>query len=241
MKFIREQYKGFILGIIVCALFASLMGTAAVAAGKITNIKVFMGGIKLYVDGKLVIPTDAKGKVVEPFIYDGTTYLPIRALSNALTNNVKKVSWNGAKSSVYVGQAPVASQTDISKLVPYENGTYGYVLTGEDAAFEILDKKITPFNRLESSIYTYILDSNYSELNGQYIIPYTNLGDDRKSSIKFYNVNKKGDKTLIQEINTAAGDNPKLVNVDLRGVEILFIDYNDTDGALYNVTLSGIK
>ena len=41
-------------------------------------------GIKIILDGALITPRDASGNVVEPFIIDGTTYLPVRALSNAL-------------------------------------------------------------------------------------------------------------------------------------------------------------
>src|SRR5690348_4623961 len=141
-KWNRDKFKGFAMGAITVALLGSLVGTAF-ASGKLTSIKVVQGGIALYVDGKLIKPTDGNGKVVEPFIYDGTTYLPLRALSNALTNNQKEVKWVAETSSIYVGQAPVAAQTDIVELNPYEID--GSVFTDNNAVFELLDKKITPF------------------------------------------------------------------------------------------------
>ncbi len=59
--------------------------------------------IKLIVDDYEVIPKDANGNIVEPFIIDGTTYLPVRALANALGENV---AWDAATSTVYIGERP---------------------------------------------------------------------------------------------------------------------------------------
>jgi hypothetical protein len=91
-KLNRDKFKGFTMGVVATVLCTSLIGTAY-AAGQLKSIKVIEGGITLYVDGKLAKPTDVKGNVVDPFIYDGTTYLPLRALSNILTNNEKEVAW----------------------------------------------------------------------------------------------------------------------------------------------------
>lgn len=249
LRFNKDKVKGFVIGMLTTVLFASLIGTAFAASGTLKSIKVVQGGIKLYVEGQLVKPTDAAGNVVEPFIYDGTTYLPLRALSNALTNNEKPVKWYPDTSSIYVGQAPVAAQTDIADLKLYESENGVNVLTGEKAAFPILDKTITPFNTFGNGVrYTYLLDSNYSQLNGQLAVPYTNLGDHDKGAVLLYSVDKKGNETRIGEFSTVAGDEPVQVSVDLRGVEILRIYTRGTydgeyrgEAVLYNVTLAGIN
>ena len=54
-------------------------------------------GVNIYIDGKLYIPTDVNGKVVEPFLYNGTTYLPARAISNVFNTNIE---WKNG--SVYI-------------------------------------------------------------------------------------------------------------------------------------------
>ena len=71
------------------------------------------GGISIYVDGTKIKSTDANGNVVEPMIYKGTTYLPVRAVANAFD---KEVAWDGKTSSVYIGKVPVAEQTSIASL-----------------------------------------------------------------------------------------------------------------------------
>lgn len=56
--------------------------------------------VKLVVDGIQIEPKDANGNYVEPFIYNGTTYLPVRAVGEALG---KDVSWDGNTATVYIG------------------------------------------------------------------------------------------------------------------------------------------
>ena len=53
----------------------------------------------LKIDNNKIIPKDVLGNVVHPFIIDGTTYLPVRAISEALGKNVE---WEGETYSVYI-------------------------------------------------------------------------------------------------------------------------------------------
>lgn len=79
--------KRFLKGLLCGALIAGVLSAPIVSnAGSILKqITVTQGGIEFYVDGKMVQPLDGNGKQVQPFVYDGTTYLPLRALPNALT------------------------------------------------------------------------------------------------------------------------------------------------------------
>ncbi len=56
-------------------------------------------GIRIVLDGRLIIPKDANGTVLDAFILNGTTYLPVRALANALGCDV---GWDGATSTVLI-------------------------------------------------------------------------------------------------------------------------------------------
>ena len=49
---------------------------------------------------KPIVPTDVNGKTVDVLLYKGTTYLPVRAVANALD---QAVAWDGASYSVYIG------------------------------------------------------------------------------------------------------------------------------------------
>lgn len=93
----KKEIKGFVMGVIT----TTLVSTAVFATPAAKSITAFYNGIKIYVDGDKITPKDGNGTIVEPFIYDGTTYLPVRAVSEALG---KQVSWDGNSNSVYIGQ-----------------------------------------------------------------------------------------------------------------------------------------
>lgn len=94
-----KTVKGFLLGVI-CTLL--LVNGLVFAAGTMTLKDVKVGGITIVVDGQKVNPTDAKGNAVNPLVYNGTTYLPVRAVADALK---KAVYWDGPNQTVYVGNA----------------------------------------------------------------------------------------------------------------------------------------
>ena len=56
-------------------------------------------GIRIVLDGKLIIPKDQNGNVLDAFIYNNSTYLPIRALANALGCDV---DWDGSTNTVLI-------------------------------------------------------------------------------------------------------------------------------------------
>lgn len=101
----KERLKGFLLGLLTMTLVFSASFSVYAAVGS-QNISANFNNIKLYVDQKLIIPKDANGNTVEPFIYNGTTYLPVRAVADALEKNV---SWDATTKSVYLGTQPTTS------------------------------------------------------------------------------------------------------------------------------------
>ena len=95
----KKNLKGFILGILFTVLVMQLiMPINAAMLGKTIQV---MTGINIYMDDVKLTPKDSKGNSVEPFIYNGTTYLPLRAVAEALN---KAVTWEGKTSSVYLGK-----------------------------------------------------------------------------------------------------------------------------------------
>ena len=62
-------------------------GTVALAAGNLVSISVFPG-MNLAINGETFVPKDVNGKEVDVFSYNGTTYVPIRAISQAFGMDV---------------------------------------------------------------------------------------------------------------------------------------------------------
>lgn len=72
-----------IVGISAAMLLS--MGTGALAATKLQEIKAFLNpDIKVKVDGSPIQLKDAKGNAIVPINYKDSNYVPIRAISDAL-------------------------------------------------------------------------------------------------------------------------------------------------------------
>lgn len=104
----KEQAKGFVAGLLVAVMALGLIGTAAATIGKRT-VEVDYTDIKIELNGEKVTPVDANGDVVEPFAINGTTYLPVRAVSNALGLDV---GWDGATSTVKLSEKKAEKRMD---------------------------------------------------------------------------------------------------------------------------------
>ena len=76
----KYQFRRLFIGIILGAIVSSM--TAFATTSTLTK-DVTYRNIKIVVDANEITPTDANGTYVEPFIIDGTTYLPVRAVANA--------------------------------------------------------------------------------------------------------------------------------------------------------------
>ncbi len=98
----------FLIGMIVGApivnyVYASFTKTIEVATG-----------ISIEVNGEKFIPKDANGKEVEVFIYNGTTYLPIRAISGMYGSDIK---WDGERETVRLFKKDASSSDVMGEII----------------------------------------------------------------------------------------------------------------------------
>ena len=122
------------------AAVAAMLVTTAAAASTATKkmIEANYMGIKLVVNGVEVTPKDPDGKVVDPFISDGTTYLPLRALCNAMGYSNDQILWDGETKTIYVGDIPGIEENWMTKLPPYQlNKATAYDGSDRRVSFEV--------------------------------------------------------------------------------------------------------
>ena len=81
-----------------------------------------------FLRGRVFTPKDAAGNVVEPFIMNGTTYLPVRAVGEALGMSV---NWDGNTHTVYLG--------DVDHL-PYQVNNATLYDGTKDTSFSVAGK-----------------------------------------------------------------------------------------------------
>ena len=102
-------WKGFGSGLILTVLIAALCVTATATSKRSIQVE---DGIGITLNGARFTPRDADGKQVSAFLYNGTTYVPVRAISEAMGMDV---SFNSATRTVVLTTADrTASQQGAS-------------------------------------------------------------------------------------------------------------------------------
>lgn len=100
----------------VAMLFAFAAG--AVAGPTLQEISAYLAtDIQFNVDGKAWAPKDADGSALYPVVYNDRTYLPARAIGEALG---VKVDWNNDTRTVILGKAAPAPVKEDPKEEPKE-------------------------------------------------------------------------------------------------------------------------
>lgn len=84
------------------------------------TIEVFPG-ISIFIDGIELKPVDVNGKSLDVFVYEGTTYVPLRAVSQ---NMGKAVAYDAESKSVYIGKTDVDTRYLMDVCPPYEKNFY---------------------------------------------------------------------------------------------------------------------
>ena len=110
-----KQRKSFIAGFLTALLVASLVGTAFASSSAVKK-DLYYNGISVTLDGKKL---DLQGDR-EPFIINGTTFLPLRAVAEALGLDV---DWDGATATVRLTSA--APEPEPSVSTPSTSSAYG--------------------------------------------------------------------------------------------------------------------
>lgn len=210
----KKSFKGFTAGVLIGAMLTG--GTVFAKTGTET-IEAFYNNIKIYVDGVKIDAKDATGEKVEPFIYNGTTYLPVRAVGEAIG---KTVTWDGETQSVYLGPKPGEIQYLMDVCPPYD-GNYA---TND---FKMAGKRCTGF-RIVRGDYALI------NLNGKYSSLEMTIGpvDGWCDILDTAEIRIVLDKKVIKTFDVETTDYPIKVSVPLKGALQMKIevegDYNTT-------------
>lgn len=228
--------------LVIIFIFLMTFEGLAVSVGK--NITVYFNEIKLMIDGKIVTPKDANGNTVEPFIYNGTTYLPVRAVADALGQDV---NWDADTATVVIGKYdkkeslyPDVKLKDMDYL--YKDGfssfsesindNFGDTYNGYSYLYSTKEFTWQEFN----SKVGYALNSKYSKLKGTLILPYNYRSKENLKGIIEFVVDEK----VVETINLlSSGDSPVDFVIDLENANILEIRTSNLDAKYNSIVNAG--
>ena len=224
---------------LVAGVLIGTMLTSAIvfAKNEAEMIEALYSSIKIYVDGVKIEPKDASGKTVEPFIYNGTTYLPVRAVGEALG---KTVTWDGATQSVYLGEKPGDVQYMLNICPIYDGKGYRSYLSSEGETVSVAGKQYT--NSFTLGYNYYVVDpTSYAlfNLNGKYKKVIFKVGRVDETYHNDTTLNVYLDGILKKQYNVKATDLPKEIEIDLNYAMQLKIETKDSQAqyAIVNAVL----
>ena len=125
----RFNSKSFLMGLIVGVLMFSSIAVAF-AASYTANLNATYRDIMVYLNDKKIDYTASNGAYSEPFIIDGTTYIPLRLFSEKLG---QQVLWDDSTSSIYIGRHETQSvvNSDI-KVTVYDFALKNQLYPGDE-------------------------------------------------------------------------------------------------------------
>ena len=214
--------KTFITLAIALALVCGMV-IGANAADTLKEISAYLNyGITIKYNGEVQNLTDAGGNRVYPISYNGTTYLPVRAVSNMLGIGV---DWDGATQTVLLGKAestvklmetykPYTSYQSVSRVISdWHDGPIFY------------QKSTTPENiggeTASSWLNLYNPKNNWAEDSNTLLCSFNIGGKYKTLTFKAYTnedatLTVKGDTdSLLGEFKLTAGQTPQTFTIDL--------------------------
>ena len=214
--------KTFITLAIALALVCGMV-IGANAADTLKEISAYLNyGITIKYKGEVQNLTDAGGNRVYPISYNGTTYLPVRAVSNMLGIGV---DWDGATQTVLLGKTgatvnlmetykPYTSYQSVSRVISdWHDGPIFY------------QKSTTPENiggeTASSWLNLYNPKNNWAEDSNTLLCSFNIGGKYKTLTFKAYTnedatLTVKGDTdSLLGEFKLTAGQTPQTFTIDL--------------------------
>lgn len=219
-----HRVRDFLAGALTLAL---VMGLAVPAGAALTGKTIqVLTGAEIYIDGVKMEPTDANGSPVETFAYNGTTYVPLRAVSEYLG---KAVNWDGANQRVYIGEAPGVKQYLNTVCPPYQSNYFEMLTTVSMSGQKYANAGRYGWNSLGGwALYN---------LNGQYETLSFDLGHIDGEAMGSVTLNIYLDGELAFSVDMDAEDLPEHYTVELHNALQMKIEMTNGFYRLANIEI----
>ena len=209
----RGNFRAFVLGVLLTALVLGL-GIPALASAGTKTAELFYNDIKIRLNGKELLPKDANGNAVEPFIIDGTTYLPVRAVGNALGLNV---GWDGETKTVILGNDPEHNQPAawLGELEPFTGTASEEVVTDQQYGSSSTANNGDTYDRVykttDGNGASYLLKGQYKRFTGDYYLSKESKNDKTCRRLQIY----ADGKLIYTSATLTSGVEPTHFDVDI--------------------------
>jgi len=218
---------------LIMALAVSIGLCISVLAAPIwTNVRIAHNNIRINIDGEQITPRDAAGNTVEPFIMDGTTYLPVRAIADALGMEVR---WDGDTNTVFL---TTPTSTHRSPLEAFETrGTSGTsIVYEENVSFRMLGYDYTGFTFGNSAGHRTI--SSLYNLGGRYTTVRGTVGRIDDTGTRGGTFSIYLDDVLFTGLELSPTMATQEIVIDVRGVRVMRIEVDFSTGSVFSSNMT---
>lgn len=230
-----KKWFGFVCGFLAAVMLFGVTNMPTLAAGINEFIEVFTG-VRVYVNDAPLDPGDLHGNP-DAFIYNGTTYVAVRGVSNSLGQDVL---WDGDTRSVYIGKhaGSIAYLMDVCPPYKTEGGCFKY-LESDGKSFQMGGNKYTNGFVLHNNNGWDLRGKIFFNLNGKYsnmeleIGHYDGHGGNADATVSFV-----VDGRTIKEVDVSKDGLPQKINVPLNNGLQLVITYDGGYVGFGNITVS---
>lgn len=212
--------KRLFTAVSIVLVLAAVFAIGAGAQGMLSKIDALLNyGIKIKYNGQVQEMFDANGIRVYPITYNGTTYLPVRAVANMFGETV---DWDAANNTVLLGNN--GEYIDfIENFFPYYigGGHFKYA-DGEQLQFggKVYNHFVKVAGYPEGKSYSDSCSAKY-ELNGKYseLVIDIYLDDNDGMPLKITGDNGK----VLAELNLSANSLTRGIKIPVYGVNQISI------------------
>ena len=210
-----------------CTLaLAAAMGIGAFAGANNREIAALLCyDVKLKYDMKEQVLSDANGKRIYPLNYEGSTYLPVRAISNLLGVNV---AWDDATRSVLLGRTGEIYDF-LEMFTPVKcSGNHYHKADGQ--TLKLGNDTYDSYVRWYTERARPQLCISY-DLGGKYDTVTLHVYCERDNSFNIVG----DDEELLYTVDITGGSIPKEVKVDVHGVNQFKLIPNNNASSLKDI------
>ena len=198
------------------------------ASSTLQEIKAYLNhGITVKLDGQEQIMYNANNERVYPISYEGTTYVPIRAVSNMLGVDVE---WDGRNNAVLLGETGEAKDF-IEDFKPYIAPSGARTTISETQPTNIAGKQYSSYLRTtaeKKNALHYNLEGKYSTLT------FDAYSESSDTTLQFYGDNDE----LLASIDIIGGNLPETHIVDVSNVsQLIILDTRQWEAYIFNATI----
>ncbi|MEK4732323.1 NPCBM/NEW2 domain-containing protein [Paenibacillus sp. FSL L8-0641] len=208
----KDKVKGLVLGLTIGTMITGVSAYATSTA----KIEVIYDNLKYMVDGNQKVPSSGQG-----FIYQGTTYVPLRFAGEATG---KEVTWDGKNKTIWIGKKD--SEFKYLSDVAYarmDGGSKAFLdfnqnynrdkITIADKQYQKgINTALSPYGTKQISV-DYNLNGKFKKFTGE-----LGVDDKTKNAPENVTITFIGDDKELSRFSVKGGDNPLPVTVDLTGV-----------------------